>query len=100
MAPLVTARTQDPYVMCCPFCGRTWYTKGFSRSSLPSRQGKSNATGFVVAAAESHAYGCQSKTPVERREQNRKDEMRWRRDPPRASRIWNDPTHPGLKDSA
>jgi hypothetical protein len=96
----LTARTRDPYFMHCPCCGRTWDTKGRSRSSIPARQGKSNVTGFVVSAAESHVYICNLLTPAERRERNRKDELRWLRDPPRASLIRNDPNHPGLKDAA
>jgi hypothetical protein len=92
------ARTSNPYFMRCPHCGRCWDTKGLSRSSIPARQGKSNATGFIVSAADNHSWGCKDKTPAQRREQNRKDEVRWLRDPPRASRIWNDPKHPGLQD--
>jgi hypothetical protein len=95
-----SARTTDKYFMHCPYCGRSWNTQGRSRSSDPARQGKSNVTGFVAAAADNHVQGCEHKTPAERREQNRKDEQRWLRDPPRASAIRNNPHHAGLKDKA
>lgn len=90
------ARTSSPYRFVCRHCGRQWDTEGRSRSHLAARKGKSNATGFIAAASDSHEYGCGLKTPAERRETNRRDEARWLREPPRASRIWNDPNHPGL----
>lgn len=91
-------RTSSPYHFVCCHCGRRWDTEGLSRSSIPERQGKSNATGFIASAGDNHEYGCSLKTPAERRETNRRDQVRWRRDPPRASRIWNDQDHSGLKD--
>lgn len=90
------SRTSSPCRFVCRHCGRQWDTKGLSRSSDPARQGKSNATGFIASASSNHEQACAAKTPSERREANRRDEARWLRDPPRASRIWNDPTHAGL----
>lgn len=92
------SRTRSPYLFFCRHCGRQWNTEGLSRSGMPARQGKSNATGFIASASDNHEYGCGLKTPAERRETNRRDEVRWLASPPRASRIWNDPDHPGLKD--
>ena len=89
------SRTTSPYRMVCKHCGRQWDTKGNSRSALPARQGKSNATGFIVAAAAQHENICSQRTPVERAAANAKDEARWLRSPPR-NRIWNDPGHVGL----
>ncbi len=92
------SRTQSPYRFYCRHCGRQWDTEGRSRSHDPARQGKANATGFIAAASDNHTYGCGLKTPAQRRATNVADEKRWARNPPRASRIWNDPDHPGLRD--
>lgn len=92
------ARTNDKYLMRCKHCGRQWDTQGRSRSSNPARQGKSNVTGFIVSASANHEFRCADKSPTERRATNAADEKRWRRQPPTASRIWNDPEHPGLRE--
>lgn len=93
------SRTASRYVVACRHCGRSWDHEGRSRSGLRARQGKSNAMGFVVAAALQHESACKHLTPAERRAANARAEVRWRASPPR-SRIWNDPGHPGLKDEA
>lgn len=92
-------RTTSPYRFICKHCGRQWNTEGRTRTpAIQARHGKSNATGFIASASSTHEFGCAMKTPAERRETNRRDELRWLRDPPRASLIWNDPNHAGLKD--
>jgi len=93
-------RTSSPYRFICAHCGRQWDTKGRSRSSDPARAGKSNVTGFIASASDNHQFHCGFKTPAMRRAANARDEARWLRDPPRASRIWNDPAHPGLLDAS
>lgn len=86
----------NPYLFVCRYCGRTWDTKNRSRRADPAYDGKSNVTGFVAAASDAHEAFCKDRTPAERRKVNATDEARWFRSPPRASRIRNDPTHPGL----
>lgn len=91
------SRTTSPYRFFCRHCGRQWDTEHRTRSpSMPARHNKANATGFIASASDNHEYGCGLKSAPERRETNRRDEARWLRDPPRASKIWNDPNHPGL----
>lgn len=97
-------RTTNPYYFFCPHCGRQWDTTGLGTkrrgtwTETGARIGSN--TGFVAAASDNHVSGCVDKTPAQRREANRRDELRWAKSPPRASRIWNDPNHAGLKDSA
>lgn len=90
--------TRDPYRFHCHYCGRQWDTEGMTRH----HNGKTHsaaATGFIASAANSHEGVCKHRTPSERRATNVRDEKRWLKSPPVASRIWNDPKHPGLKDS-
>jgi hypothetical protein len=93
----MSAFRDNPYRFFCRYCGRQWDTEGRSKSGNPARRGKSNATGFIASASNNHEYGCSLKSPDERRATNARDERRWVRTPPTASRIWNDPGHAGLK---
>lgn len=98
MSRVETTRTTSPYRFVCRHCGRQWDTEGRSRSGNPARDGKSNVTGFIAAAADAHARFCAARSPAERVATNRRDETRWALSPPKASRIWNDHTHPGLRE--
>jgi hypothetical protein len=91
------SRTDRLYVCACRHCGRAWDHEGCSATSIRARAGKSNAMGFIVAAAAQHEAACARLTPAERRAANARAEARWKANPPR-SRIWNDPSHPGLQD--
>lgn len=87
----------------CPHCGRTWDTEGgvlskYRRAKFSGGRRIGANTGFVRAASSNHIYGCATATPATRRAVNAKDEKRWAKNPPRASVIRNDPSHPGLHD--
>jgi hypothetical protein len=82
------------YSRKCPHCGRTWYVAPDRTANVGGRGGW---TGFLEAAIDNHVSTCESRTPAERRATNRRDEARWKRNPPRTS-IWNNPNHPGLVD--
>lgn len=95
-------RYTNPFYFSCPYYGRQWDASGMpGRNRRKSRSGRDTygaATGFVAAASDSHVATCAKLTPAERRAANRRAEAQWKRRPPTASRIWNDPDHPGLVD--
>jgi hypothetical protein len=99
----VTAYRDDKYFFSCRHCGRTWNAAGMgtaSRATWDSGRRIGANTGFVASASSNHEDGCATKTPEQRRKTNERDERRWRKSPPVACRIRNDPTHPGLAGAA
>ena len=97
----MTRYRDDPYFFRCRHCGRTWDAGGgigtWARAKFDSGERIGANTGFVAAASDSHESLCAVKTPAQRRATNRRDEARWAKHPPKASRIANDPQHPGLQ---
>lgn len=79
----------------CPHCGRQWSVSGQASRNL---DGKGGWTGFLDSPTERHINRCAKLTPAQRLAANRRDEKRWVKHPPR-TRIWNNPDHPGLKDT-
>jgi len=70
----------------CQFCGRYWVV--FPKNGVSS-------VGFIISAAENHAFSCHVATPEERRAMARIAEKGWIRNPP-ANTISNDPKNPGF----